>query len=132
MDIYNEITRLPQYYYEWKSGWGIWGWDYYNKEGKDIGDHDIIISIWKQLKAYYEKDGDREQLPDEEKEEYAKAVERMRIYCKKGDLTDEDFNMDELKRKIGTLPEEDKREIGWQVDMYNRGQRYYSQYVNNR
>ncbi len=21
MDIYNEITRLPQYYYEWKSGW---------------------------------------------------------------------------------------------------------------
>ncbi len=111
---------------------GIWGWDYYNKEDKDVGDHDTIISIWKQLKAYYEKDGDREQLPDEEKEEYAKAVERMRIYCKKGDLTDEDFDMDELKRKIDDLPEENKREIGWQIDMYNRGQGYYSKYVHNR
>lgn len=132
MDIYDEIIRLPQYYYQWKSGWGIWGRDYYNKKGKDVGDHDIIISIWRQLKEYYEQDGDKEQLSDEEKEEYAKAVERMRIYCKKSDLTDEDFDMDGLKRKIDDLQEEDIKEIGWQIDMYERGRRYYGEYVRNR
>ena len=40
-----------------------------------------IISIWKQLKAYYEQDGEQERLSDDEKVKYAKAVDRMRKYC---------------------------------------------------
>lgn len=132
MDIYNEINGLPQYYYEWKSDWGIWGSQYYNKKRDKIGSISVITSIWKQLKAYYEQDGDQESLLDGEKIEYAKAVDRMRKYCEKEILSDDDFNRGELAYKIDTLSEKDKKEIAWQIDMYKRGQRYYSQYIRNK
>lgn len=56
----------------------------------------------------------------------------MRIYCEKNTLVKDDFNIDGLKRKINALSEEDKKEIEWQIDMYKRGQQYYSRYVYNR
>lgn len=132
MNIYNEICSLPQYYYEWESGWVIWGSQYYNKKREGIGSISVIISIWKQLKTYYEQDGELESLSDNEKIEYAKAVERMRIYCEKESLSDDDFNRDELVNQINTLSEKDKKEIEWQIDMYKRGRKYYSEYVYNR
>lgn len=50
MNIYDEICILPQFYYELKSGWGIFGSQYYNKKRDGIGSISVIISIWKQLK----------------------------------------------------------------------------------
>lgn len=132
MDVYNEINRLSQFYYEWKSGWGIWGSQYFNKKRDGIGSISVIVFIWKQLKAYYEQDGKQKSLSDDEKIEYAKAVERMRKYCEKDALTDDDFNRDELKERINKLSEEDKKELEWQIDMYKRGQYYYSRYVHNK
>lgn len=132
MNIFNEIIKLPQYYYEWNTGWDIWGREYYNKERNGVGTEEVIIDIWKKLKTYYEQDKDRGTLSNEEKREYAKAVDRMRIYCEKDALTKADFNIEKLKQKINTLSEEDKKEIEWQIDMYKRGQQYYSLYVRNR
>ncbi len=132
MDIFNEIIKLPQYYYQWKSGWGIWGREYYNKERNGVGAEAVIIEIWKELKVYYEQDGDGEKLSDEEKRAYAKAVDRMRIYCEKDNLSDGDLDTNELTHKISTLSDEDRKEIEWQIDMYERGQRYYGEYIHNR
>jgi len=84
------------------------------------------------LKVYYEQDGDGEKLSDEEKRAYAKAVDRMRIYCEKDNLSDGDLDTNELTHKISTLSDEDRKEIEWQIDMYERGQRYYGEYIHNR
>lgn len=132
MNIYDEICSLPQYYYEWKSGWGILGSQYYNKKRDGIGSISVIISIWKQLKAYYKQDSEQESLSDNEKAEYAKDVDRMRIYCEKESLTDDDFNRDGLKEIIDKLSDEDKKELEWQIDMYKRGRYYYGRYVHNK
>ena len=125
MNIYSEINGLPQLYYEWKLVWGILGSQYYNKKRDGIGSMFVIISIWKQLKAYYEQDGEHERLSDDEKAEYAKNVDRMKIYCEKESLSDDDFNRDELKELIDKLTDEDKKELEWQIDMYKRG-RYFT------
>ena len=37
-----------------------------------------------------------------------------------------------LPYKISTLSDEDRKEIEWQIDMYERGQRYYGEYIHNR
>lgn len=132
VNVYDEICLLPQYYYEWNSDWGILGSQYYNKKRDGIGSISVIISIWKQLKAYYEQDGKQESLSDDEKAGYAKDVDRMRIYCEKESLTDDDFNKDGLKELINKLSDEDKKKLEWQIDMYKRGRYYYSRYVHNK
>ena len=56
----------------------------------------------------------------------------MRIYCEKDNLSDGDLDTNELTHKISTLSDEDRKEIEWQIDMYERGQRYYGEYIHNR
>lgn len=120
MDILKEISNLPQYNYEWSTGHAVLGGDF-TGDG-EIGDKDVILGIWQQLKAYYEKDISEESLSDDEKKEYAKAVKRMGMYCT-GNL----MNQEKLVSVLNALSEKDKKEIEWQVDMYKRGRRYYNE-----
>ena len=121
MDIVKEISKLPQYEYEWSNGHAILGADL-SGDG-ETGSKDIILGIWQELKAYYEKDGVDKTLSDDEKIAYAKAVKRMEVYCK-GNIT----KPDKLISTLNALSDEDKKENEWQVDMYQRGRKYFEDY----
>lgn len=125
MDIFNKVTELPNFYYQWKTGGDIFGGHSSNNDG--TGDTDIILDIWKTLKYYYEQDGEKETLSIDEKIEYAKTVHRMQVYCEGKMITRE-----ELKERIDNLSVEDKSEIEWQIEMYERGLRYYGEYIHNK
>lgn len=49
----------------------------------------------------------------------------MGVYCETCGLTQKD-----LKVKIDNLSEQDRMEIMWQIDMYERGRKYYTKYIN--
>lgn len=127
MDILSKIDRLPQYYYMLRNGEIILGGNtgsYDEEVIKHRDSMDNLYYIWKEIKEYYEKDGEKETLSVEEKEEYAKMVYKMMKHSE-GRKT----NREELKEMIEKLSEDDKKEIEWQIDMYERGRYYYSRYV---
>lgn len=130
MDIVSEIDRLPQYYYTLKKGEIVLGGNsgHYDTEYDKANDHrssmDRLYSIWKEIKEYYERDGEKEILPDKEKGEFAQTVLKMRSHCE-----GKKMNRDEIGEKVNSLSEEDKKELEWQIDMYKRGQYYYTRYV---
>lgn len=125
MNVYDEICVLPQYYYQWENGDAVFGGQ--SCDSGERGDFSIILEIWKSLKEYYEADGANEKLSDKEKTEYAKAVYRMMVYCEGNTISRK-----EIKEKIDKLSKEEEKEIEWKIDMYNRGRRYYGQYVHNK
>lgn len=129
MDIVNEIDRLPQYYYMLKNGEIILGGNsgsYEERANEKRSSMDRLYSFWKEIKEYYEKDGEKEILSDEEKREYAQMVYKMMQHSEGRKI-----DREELSEKINKLSEEDKKEIEWQIDMYKRGRRYYGQFVRN-
>ncbi len=81
----------------------------------------------KEIREYYERDGEKEILSDKEKEEYAQMVRKMKLHSE-----GKKMNRDEIEEKVNSLSDENKKELEWQIDMYKRGQNYYSSYVYNR
>lgn len=130
MDIVNEIDRLPQYYYMLKNGEIILGGNtgnYDEKANEHRSSTGRLYRFWKEIKDYYERDGEKEILTVEEKREYAQMVYKMMKHSEGRKI-----ERKELKEIIDKLSEEDKKEIEWQIDMYKRGRRYCGQYVRNR
>lgn len=117
MDIYKEIINLPQFYY--------WMGDRY----MIIGGHSTVEApastdrlhfLWEQIKELYEK----ENLTDDEKKEYAQLVKKMMNFCEAGIV-----NREELRKKINSLSEREKKDVQWQVEMYKLGREYYREYI---
>ncbi|MCM1102235.1 MAG: hypothetical protein NC079_10745 [Clostridium sp.] len=130
MDILSEIVRLPQFYYALKSRDIILGGNTggYDKRALEYEyPIDRLYGYWKEIKEYYEKDGEKEILSCEDKKDYALIVHKIMELC-----DGRKMERNELEEKISILSDEDKKEIEWQIDMYERGRRYYGEYVRNR
>lgn len=83
MDIVNEIDRLPQYYYMLENSEIILGGNsgsYFEDANSHRSSMDRLFSIWKEIREYYERDGEKEILSDKEKEEYAQMVRKMKLH----------------------------------------------------
>lgn len=133
MDIISEIHRLPQYYYMLKNGEIILGgtssrYDTeYDKANNHRSSMDRLFQIWDQIMGFYKRDGEREILSDEEKKEYAQLVYKMKQHSEGKKIA-----RDELIEIINKLSNEDRQGLEWQIDMYKRGQRYYTEYIHRK
>lgn len=114
MDIFNKVNKLPYYLYVFDERQMILG-GHSTQDNKPY--MDTVYQMWKQIKELYDK---KEELSDGEKALYGKLVHRMAIYCEMGTS-----NRKELKEKIDSLTLEERKDMEWQIEMYEQGRKFY-------
>ena len=121
MDLFNEIYRLPYFFYVIGDDFKLLGGQQ-TKPDKPMS-FNIIYDLWKKMMETYQK----EDLSIDEKIYLAKSMKRMMNWCE-----GKNIKKQELEAYINSLSETQKKELEIQIDMYKDARKFYGLYVYNK